>query len=315
MAHLPIIIRRAVPAGDRPALGQAEAEALAISAFGEPNRRLSRCGELRFGRRGSVSFDPARGVWFDHEAGHGGGFLALRLDARATRRESAAERREREALAEAEDRRKRALAAHLWASAEPLSGSLGERYLREARAIAAPLDRADLRFLAEAPLRPLAPVCRDTTPAIVARISTAADTGFGVHLTYLRPDGLAKAEVPIPRKIVGRAGGAMVRLAPGARLVVAEGIESALSAWDALADPAAGCIAAISAGGMARLAWPVEARELVIAPDRDPSGTGERAALALAERAYGAGLAASIYRPPEGCGDWNDAARAGRVAP
>src|SRR6266550_4563823 len=43
--------------------------------WGEPNRKLSTNGELRWGSRGSKSV--ARGTWFDHEAGVGGGVLDL----------------------------------------------------------------------------------------------------------------------------------------------------------------------------------------------------------------------------------------------
>jgi len=45
--------------------------------LGEPNKRLSKGNRLRFGRRGSLAVDLLKGVWFDHEAGHGGGPLGL----------------------------------------------------------------------------------------------------------------------------------------------------------------------------------------------------------------------------------------------
>jgi hypothetical protein len=44
--------------------------------LGEPNRRLS-TKEERFGARGSLSIDPEKGTWFDHEANEGGGMLNL----------------------------------------------------------------------------------------------------------------------------------------------------------------------------------------------------------------------------------------------
>ena len=58
-------------------------EPVARELLGEPNPVLSRRsgGELRYGRRGSLSvcISPHRraGQWFDHEAGEGGGLLAL----------------------------------------------------------------------------------------------------------------------------------------------------------------------------------------------------------------------------------------------
>jgi hypothetical protein len=52
-------------------------EAVARHLLGEPNKALSSLNELRFGKQGSVSVDLQNGVWFDHEAGTGGGVLDL----------------------------------------------------------------------------------------------------------------------------------------------------------------------------------------------------------------------------------------------
>ncbi|KUR74796.1 AAA family ATPase [Novosphingobium sp. Fuku2-ISO-50] len=55
-------------------------EAVAKRLFGEPNRRQSKDGELRFGSHGSLRVTIAgdhRGTWRDHETGHGGGVLDL----------------------------------------------------------------------------------------------------------------------------------------------------------------------------------------------------------------------------------------------
>jgi hypothetical protein len=52
-------------------------EPVARRLLGEPNRKLSSKTELRFGARGSVSVDLAKGVWTDHEMGEGGGVLDL----------------------------------------------------------------------------------------------------------------------------------------------------------------------------------------------------------------------------------------------
>jgi len=51
-------------------------EPVARKLWGEPNPALSKNGELRWGTRGSKSVDLAKGTWFDHEAGVGGGVLA-----------------------------------------------------------------------------------------------------------------------------------------------------------------------------------------------------------------------------------------------
>jgi putative DNA primase/helicase len=59
---------------------QADVEGLAKALLGDPNKRLSKRVEMRWGAKGSVSMSlqgPKRGAWFDHEAGYGGGPLQL----------------------------------------------------------------------------------------------------------------------------------------------------------------------------------------------------------------------------------------------
>ena len=58
---------------DWAAIARPVAEAL----LGEPNRRLSRRTEYRYGQRGSLRVDLQRGTWNDFEAGEGGGVLDL----------------------------------------------------------------------------------------------------------------------------------------------------------------------------------------------------------------------------------------------
>lgn len=58
--------------------GMAEAmPAVARELLGEPNKHLSTPADLRYGARGSLSIDPARGVFHCHETGTGGGVLDL----------------------------------------------------------------------------------------------------------------------------------------------------------------------------------------------------------------------------------------------
>ncbi|MEP6968100.1 MAG: toprim domain-containing protein, partial [Pseudomonadota bacterium] len=223
-------------------------------------------------------------------------------------RETFAERQERARREDEAGKAKRALAARIWGSARPLAGSIAETYLRQARAIAAPLGGAMLRF---------DPGRGPWPPAMVAAVVNAKGDLTGAHRTFLAADGSGKAKVAIIRQSLGEIMGGFVRLARGSRLIVAEGIESAFSAWEARPPEASDCgaIAAISAGGMAGLIWAAGVRELIMAPDRDASGAGERAAQKLARRAYAAGLTVGFLRPPEGFGDWNDAARADRMKP
>ncbi len=307
-------------------------EAIARQCFGEPNARLSTPRELRFRRRGSVAVRPASGVFYDHEAGQGGGVLkmlvhagAASTDAEAARlleagghipaRQSFVERQDRARAYDVALAGKRASAASLWAQAQPLAGTAAETYLREARAVAAALDGADLGFVPAAPVWPYSPNCSERRPAMVAKVSGAGGDLIGAHLTYLRPDGSGKADLDPARKVAGSRSGGFVVLASGAGFIVGEGIESTLSAWQARPAEARdfGALAALCAGGVSRLVWPASTRALIIAPDRDKPG--QEGAEALARRAWAAGLAVNLMWPPGEFKDWNDAARAEEVRP
>lgn len=48
-----------------------------LQILGEPNKSLSTAKELRYGRKGSLSVDPIKGIWSDFETGESGGFFDL----------------------------------------------------------------------------------------------------------------------------------------------------------------------------------------------------------------------------------------------
>jgi hypothetical protein len=212
---------------------------------------------------------------------------------------------QREAERRAEAQRKAMQARRLWDEAVPIEGTPAEIYLR-GRGITCPLPLT-LRFHGEAWQGPTA----RRWPAMVALVQ--GGEGFAVHRTYLRSDGAGKAGLEGGDKLMlGSVAGGAVRLAEGpGRLVVAEGIETALSLACGLLEGPATIWAALSAAGMAGLRLPETPGWLTIAPDGDAVGQG--AALALAERAAQAGWAVSILTAPAG-GDFNDLLRAGVTA-
>jgi hypothetical protein len=127
---------------------------------------------------------------------------------------------------------------------------------------------------------------------------------FAVHRTYLRNDGSGKANVEPPKAMLGRVGGGAVRLTQGERrLVVAEGIETALSLASGLFRKPATIWAALSTSGIRGLHLPPAPGRLAIAPDGDDAG--RQAAHALADRAHGLGWQVSLLTAPDGR-DWND---------
>lgn len=188
-----------------------------------------------------------------------------------------------------------AQAMRLWNEAQPIAGTLAVAYLR-ARGITCPLP-GTLRFHANCWHGPTA----RCYPALVARIDGAE--GYAVHRTYLHQNG-SKANVKPNKAMLGATRGGAVRLTdePGS-LVVAEGIETALSLASGLLRRPATIWAALSASGMAGLRLPGMPGRIIIATDGDPAG--RQAGYSLAERAHGLGWNVSTLPAPEGR-DWND---------
>lgn len=207
---------------------------------------------------------------------------------------------QRRAEEDRERRKRMAQASKAWTEAQPIEGTLADRYLR-ARGIRAPLPLS-LRFASAAWHGATA----QRLPAMVAAVAIDADP-VAVHRTYLVEPG-GKAGVTPNKAMLGPVAGGAVRLSGGAGpLVVAEGIETALSLADALVDLSPRVWAALSTSGVAGLRLPNAPGEIAIAPDGDAAG--RKAAETLAARAHAEGWRVRILPPPGDNLDWNDAAR------
>ena len=208
---------------------------------------------------------------------------------------SLAEIARREAEDRAEVEKKAAQALRCWNEALPIGGTIAETYLR-GRGITCDLPDM-LRFHPDC-WHPAA----KRFPAMVALIEGLPR--LAVHRTYLRPDGSGKAEVAPPKAMLGQAAGGAVRLSGGqGPLVVAEGVETALSLCSGLLGRPATVWACLSTSGMAGLGLPDRPHRLTIATDGDRPGRD--AARKLAERAHALGWTVSMLPAPEGR-DWND---------
>ena len=192
---------------------------------------------------------------------------------------------------------KRARQAHrLWQEAVPIAGTVAEYYLRD-RMILCDLPDT-LRFH---------PVCwhgptAKRYPAMVAMVE--GGDAFAVHRTYLLPDGSGKERIEPNKAMLGAVAGGAVRLTDGPdALVVAEGIETALSLACGLLSSPSRIWAALSTSGMQSLRLPPAPAKLTIAPDGDAAG--KSAAHSLAERATALGWQVSLLPAPDGR-DWND---------
>jgi phage/plasmid primase-like uncharacterized protein len=195
------------------------------------------------------------------------------------------------------DRRQREKARWLWSKRQPISGSIAETYLREARSIACPLPPT-LAFLA--------PHSRGQHPAMIAAfgicdevepgIVTAPRDVVAVHLTLLKPDGSGKAGAEKTKIMIGKPSGSPIVIAPPNDLLglaICEGIEDALSIHQATG---LGAWAAGSAPHMGKLADAVPSWIdcVSIFADADADQQGERNAALLAEQLTARGIFAEV---------------------
>lgn len=197
---------------------------------------------------------------------------------------------------EQEQAAKRARQARaIWAEAKPAAGTIVETYLRS-RCITCDLPHS-LRYN---------PSCwhasAKRSPAMLGLIE--GGNSFAVHRTFLNPNGLGKSQLEPSRMMLGAVSGGSVRLTEGpGPLVVAEGIETALSLASGLLQHPATIWAALSTSGLRMLRLPSSPGHLIIATDGDAAGRS--AGQELAERAHANGWAVSLLSAPDGS-DWND---------
>jgi hypothetical protein len=140
---------------------------VATGLLGEPNRRLSRKCELRFGRKGSLAVlthGTKAGCWYDHENGEGGDLINLIEHVQGVSFREAVIYAEgiigsvpaRPSLAritcapsaDDESTRHRHRAGELWREAVPIADTVAQRYLarRGIVGLSAGVDGAVLRF-------------------------------------------------------------------------------------------------------------------------------------------------------------------------
>lgn len=158
-------------------------------------------------------------------------------------------------------------ARRLFASSQPIKGTLAESYLHS-RGLVLPEECAALRFHPRCLYRNASGT--KTWPALIAAVTDNAGTITGVHRTWLDPAG-GKAPIEHPRRALGRLLGNGVRFgAVDDTLVAAEGIETALSLKTVL--PELPVVAALSAAHLSAFIPPATLRRLYVAHDNDEAG-------------------------------------------
>lgn len=200
-----------------------------------------------------------------------------------------------------------------------------ERMLREIVAASEPLQPRHLphRYLASRGLGEIqypdalrfAPRLRDgeggVRPSLIAQIGLLGPDGKPIYMTaqrtFLRHDGLGKAEMTSPRKFLPGPlpPGAFIPLSrwTGGTLGIAEGLETAMAASALFALPV---WSALNANQLTTFVPPADAEEVVIFGDNDLNGAGQRAAEALRATLRAMGFAVHVTIPDTAGEDWAD---------
>jgi hypothetical protein len=189
-------------------------------------------------------------------------------------------------------------ALRIWRESRAVRGTAAERYLAS-RGLH--VDSPQLRFHPGAPHGPARVAVR--RPALIAAVRDESGL-LAVHRTFVDPGGTGLARLEAPRAGLGRFGRGSVRLgAPGPRLGLAEGIETALSATALFGIP---CWATLGAERFGRVSLPGGLERLFLFIDNDPGG---RRAEALARGAFARVARIETLCPPRAGDDWNDVLR------
>lgn len=193
----------------------------------------------------------------------------------------------------------------IWRGGVEIAGTVADRYLIS-RGVGG-IEDLKLRFHASLPYPKGKPY-----PALVARVDDVDGHLTAVWRIFLRDDG-RKADVPNAKLGLGPARGGAVRLGGMSRKIgIAEGVETALGAWN-LMNRAFPVWAALSTAGMVAFEPPLGVDHVVIFPDGDKPirkrgheyepaiPAGRKAAEALRSNLLKAGVACTIAaEPPPG---------------
>lgn len=294
---------------------------IVILLRGEPNHKLSTQNEVRFGSKGSLAIVPEKGIFTDFENSKSGGILDFIInEGKATNRYEAAvwlkgndvktsiiQIPKINKIDKVSSRQE--FARELWDKSSEIGGTLAEKYLSECRSIPVrQMNVQNLRFLKNAPVLGNN-VRRKYLPALLAKAENIDGESCGLQLTYLCQNG-NKAAILKPKIQIGNfKKSACIRLENSDNLIIAEGIETALSAAFLTGRSA---VATLGTSGMINFQPWQKFNSILIAQDNDKSHSGENAALHLAHKLIISGCNVSgILVPPKPFGDWNDYMKSG----
>lgn len=198
------------------------------------------------GRHDKLNIHPLKQSWYCRGVDAGGDVIALVEHVLGANFGGAVEwlvgsdaaRKPAPSKSDNEDKRKQHEKARwLWGRREPLTGSIGETYLRKARAYNGPLPPT-LGFLRAYKGHPPALICAfaphpgEIEPGVLAEPRDVES----VQLIALKSDGSGKADVEVVKRHIGGHKGLPIVVSPPNDLLglsIHEGVEDALSAYEA----------------------------------------------------------------------------------
>ncbi|MEH3122001.1 MAG: CHC2 zinc finger domain-containing protein [Sphingomonas phyllosphaerae] len=186
-------------------------------------------------------------------------------------------------------------------------GTPAERYLREARAISAPLPPT-VRFGRVPTSRDENGAWKRPYPAAVFACTDGGGDIIGLQRVFLRDDGTDKRWGKRSKLSLGRPRGSAVRLtahADPAEVIVCEGPEDGLTLMQEM--PAAAVWVTLGTAMMPEVQYPPSVRSIVVAGQND--GPGRTAAEATRGPLLERGFAARVIYPKPEFKDWNDQLR------
>jgi hypothetical protein len=287
---------------------------LAVALLGTPNRELSSQQQLRFGAKGSVAVEIAgkdAGRWYDHEASTGGAGLEL-IRHHLGLDEKPAWDWARHWLGEAampSSFAAKPAPAPASGAARPIDLSDAERATKVAeivRQTKSPNGTPVHAYLLGRGIAIQPPDCirfrqnaYGSYGAMVALATDAAGEVLAIQQVYLTAEGKKAPLDPVKRTnkaVEGWAERSAVRLPGREPLVLCEGVETALSIWQATGQEVWACL---GISNIARAPMP-EKSMVVIARDGDaPGSKAEGQILRTASSLVARGMTVHMATPPE----------------
>ena len=204
-------------------------EELAIRLLGEPNRKLSKPTQLRYGRNGSMAIDTSNGLWNSFEEGKGGnafdlikrelgitdfkevlefakGFVGYQADSEFVPIKPKVHQKE---TAKNKHDSKSDYAQQLVSQSQPLTGTAGEQYLHNRGLFN--IGQSDVRYI-----RSLHATTnsgnKTQTPAIIAYTRSEQGKVNNAQVIRITPDGQKNLNVSIRKQTYGAINGRAVIL-------------------------------------------------------------------------------------------------------